>query len=252
MQFKRWLLNEHKVCLRKTLIGQYGHIKVFSVNGECARDSSVENEEFGEYGVHNDFPNLIPKNEIWIEDDISEEELPAIVTAALMLQKNLDRGMNPQKAYDLAERRGEKYRHAKVSSKKNPLGTNEPAPKNIYVKKYGELRDQNITVWLVDAEKVRDRWKHDYLEGGNPTVYPWVPNNEIWLESGLHPSELPYILLHEFTEMMLMKHQHINYDKAHDIAAKIEFSKRKPGFSKANALSLTKEQALQMAKVAVK
>jgi hypothetical protein len=87
----------------------------------------------------------------------------------------------------------------------------------------------------------------DYLEGGHGYVYKWVPLNEIWLEDVVENSEKPLILLHEYTELMLMKYKGMDYDKAHSIASKVEFEHRNKDFSKADALNLTKEKVLEMA-----
>ena len=65
----------------------------------------------------------------------------------------------------------------------------------------------------------------------------------------MHESENPYILLHEFVERIIMKYRKILYDKAHEIAAKIEWKMReRGGFSKQDALSLTKSKAFELAK----
>ena len=81
-----------------------------------------------------------------------------------------------------------------------------------------EMKD--VEVWLVDGEEVRNRYKADFIEGGIRAVYSWCPNHEIWLESGEHREEMPYILLHEYVEMIAMRYKNKSYDKAHAIAAK--------------------------------
>jgi hypothetical protein len=43
-----------------------------------------------------------------------------------------------------------------------------------------------------------------------------------------------------------MKEKEMSYKKAHDIAAKVEWSKRPDKFSKEDALNLTEEKALKI------
>ena len=246
MEFREWLLTEAaKPKLKEKLIGKYGKYKVFYVNGDLVRNMSHKMEEFGSSSNHH-FLSDIPENEIWIEDNVKKTELPFIISTELYCLKKIGLGVEKWKAYHEAEKHSkserERVEHIHASQ------TNKPGDPSVYISKYGHIEDEDITVWLVDGEKVRDRYKTDALEGMHGYVYLWVPNNEIWLESGIHSVEYPLILLHEYVERIIMKYKHVKYNKAHTIAAKVEFSKRPNKISKKEALSLTKDKALVLAK----
>ena len=238
----------NKKNLHKKLIDQYGEYKVFLVDGKAVRDSSPKAEEFGGSSLHCFIPSLIPEKDIWIEDDIKPEERKILIASALYQLKKIERGVSPGKAYDQGIAREKDYRESMHLSKQNPEKTNERAPNKVYVRKYGHIKDENIDVWLVDGEEVRGHFKVDWIEGGQPWVYGFMPNKEIWVELSSHKDEFPYIILHEFTEMILMKCKKLKYDAAHTIAAKVEFSMRPDKLSKQDALALTKEKALELVK----
>ena len=70
----KMFMNEVNKNFSKKLIDQYSKVKVYVVDGEAVRNSSKDGEEFGEVGTHCFYPKVIPNNEIWIEDDINEQE----------------------------------------------------------------------------------------------------------------------------------------------------------------------------------
>jgi hypothetical protein len=224
LNFRSWIISEDRKDFHKKLIDQYGKYKVYLVNGDAVRSSSPAAEEFGESDIHAHLPDIIPQNEIWIEDDVSKDERQVLIASSLYILKAIENGVSWDKAYEKATQKEKDYRESRRQSQKNPLGTDKPAKKSIYVKLYGKI--DNMKVWLVDGEKVRDCFRVQWMEGGHGYVYSWIPNNEIWLENGLHEKELPLILLHEFVERTLMKCKNMCYDKAHEIAAKAEWKKR--------------------------
>lgn len=231
--------------INKKLIDQYGKYKIYSVNGEAVRNRDPAAEEFGGSGTHAFYPKVIPEDEIWIEDDIKPKEQEILITSALYQLKQIKNGISPKIAYDAAMAKEKDYRDSVHLSKQNPSKTNQRAPKGIYLSKYGRIKDEDVEVWLVDGEKVRNKFKTDFIEGAHGFCYGWTPNDEIWIEKGPHTNkEAPLILLHEYVERTLMKYKKMPYEKAHKIAAKVEFSKR-PNFSKKDALALTKAKALE-------
>ena len=248
MQFRQWLLSESKKSFGKKLINQYGRIKVYLVDGEAIRNSSLNAEEFGESGCHSDYPKLILPNEIFIEDDVKTEEIPALIAGRLFQLKCLTKGMNPTKAYRLSLRKEEIHRQKVLASKRCDAKPDGPTPDEIHIKKYGEIPSEGITVWIVDGEEIRRYWKHDFLEAGHGYVYNWVPKNEIWVEKGIHEDEIPLMILHEFVEREIMKYKHLDYNHSHNISRKVEYAHRNKGFSKQMALNLNKNEALVMAK----
>jgi len=87
------------------------------------------------------------------------------------------------------------------------------------------------TVWLVDGPAVRDLIDIDYTQGGNPLVYGYVPQKEIWLEDKDSAPDLASTLLHELVEAYLMTPElgGLPYDTAHDLASGVEDPTRGPG-----------------------
>jgi len=244
-----FLEHVNKKNFQKKLLDQYGKYKVFLVNGEAVRNSSPAAEEFGGSSTYCFIPSLIPKNEIWIEDDVKPEEQKILIATALYQVKHTEHGDNAKKVYERGVIKEKDYRDSKCLSQKHPEGTDKKASVKVYVRKYGHIKDENIDVWLVNGEEVRNRCKTDFIEGGHGYVYSWVPNDEIWLELGPHTNkEGPFILIHEYVERILMKYKKTKYDAAHKIAAKVEFSMRPDKLSKQEALALTKEKALALAK----
>ena len=231
----------------KELIDQYGQYKVFVVNGEMVRNSSSAAEEFGGSGDHVFYPNVVPEDEIWVEDSVSKAERHVLVASELYFLRCKSRGMSKDSAYDRMLAKEKDYRDSVKFSKKNPSATDKKAHPKVYVKRYGHIPSEDIDVFLVNGNEVRNRYKVDWIEGGNPETYSFVPNHEMWIELGEHRDEMPYILLHEFVETMCMRYRKMKYDPAHKIASKVEFAAREKGdLSKEDALSLTRQKALKM------
>ncbi len=227
---------------KKDPIGRYGKYKVLIVDGEAVRNSSSAAEEFGLSGDHI-FYSFIPEHEIWIEDSVSESGRQVLIASELYFLRLVAGGLSKDAAYDRMLAKDKDYRDSVCQSKKNPSAINEKAHSKVYIRRFGHIQDEDIDVWLVNAKKVRDKYKCDWLEAGHGFCYRFVPNNEIWLESGEHPDEFPYLLLHEYVERVLMKYYKKKYHEAHEIASKVEFSMReKGGFSKEDALGLTRKK----------
>ena len=234
-----------KKSLNKKLIETYGKYQVYLVNGEAVRNTSQAMEEFGGSGNHY-FYDFIPENEIWIEDNVREKERDILIARELYSIKLIEGGMSQPKAYAKATDKEKDYRESLKLSKQSPEKTDKRAPDSVYVDEYGKIESEGLTVWTVDGEVVRNKYKTDFIEGGHGYVYAWVPNDEIWLEFGIDKKEMPLLILHEFVEYIIMKYDKMKYDDAHKIAAKVEFKHRDDGFSKEDVLAMTKEKALEM------
>jgi hypothetical protein len=77
-------------------------------------------------------------------------------------------------------------------------------------------------------ESIGDRLGIDFVSGGHAFVY-WkiIPENEIWLEKTLSPTDRKAVLLHEIEERDVMKNKKIEYSEAHnDYANKVEAKAR--------------------------
>jgi hypothetical protein len=205
----------------KKLLTTFGKYKIYLINAHKFRDSSLPDEEFGNYAIHEKFPKIIKKNEVWIANCLSEKERNIIIRSALERLKKLEKGYSPKKAFDHSLKMEKAIREKHSTTRKNPY-----IPKK---KKYTSVHfnDQVYHVYLVDGKEIRDNFKTDFTQGGNGYAYRWVPKNEIWIEDGLDESEIPFIILHELTEAKLMENKNLSYDEAHILASKEEFKKRK-------------------------
>jgi hypothetical protein len=218
-------LREDNGYLIKTPYGDKQGYKIYLVDGETVRNSSNSAEEFGGVAIHSQFPDLIPKDEIWIEKDSSKNEIPLLVDTALYQLKQIAAGKSKDEAYAGAIRR-EKMERAKADyAARGHRVSNHILPRDIYIKLYRTLAD-GTKVWLVNGEEVRNHTKTDFIEGGHDYVYDFIPDGEVWLEDGLNADEMPYILYHEVTERKLMKDKNMDYDSAHEIASEKEFKMR--------------------------
>ena len=49
-------------------------------------------------------------------------------------------------------------------------------------------------------------------------MYPFIPEDEIWIEAGLTGKDLSAIIVHELSEREIMKRLSLSYEKAHPIS----------------------------------
>lgn len=224
-------MNHHrfspKLCKKRIL--SHADFTVYSVNGLSVRNVAQPDEEFGNFATRDEFPNLIPRGEIWISEKLVEREGVFFIANALTQMKRQKAGISSSKAYDdgleveqvLREKlNGVEFRAGKP---------HKQVPDKIYLKHYFTVPDLlgPVKVWLVDGNLVRSYYKTDYTEGGHGYVYPWVPKPEIWVEDGVDHRELHFITIHEYLERRLMRDAGLEYDPAHEICSKVEFEMRK-------------------------
>jgi hypothetical protein len=201
----------------KLLLDTYGAFRVYVVDGEQIRNSSLAGQEFGESASHFTLPLVVPDGEVWIEDDVSLDERPFVIAGALRIAQTHDYASGV--CFEKHERE-----KAKLAGTEWP---GEWLSSDCYVRQVGMLPN-GVAVFLVDGEKVRDETKTDFIEGGHDLVYPWLPPKTIVIEAGSHANEQPFILDHEGTERRRMANG-MGYAKAHHFAAKEEFAARQHG-----------------------
>jgi hypothetical protein len=211
------------------------------VDDRALRDVSISFEDFGNYGTHLSFPE-IPSNEIWIAANLNDRErFFSFHNALKQLLAHAD-GFDEDEAYWFGLREERRLREQYDRVKMHPENVDVPPPPETYVGRYGKIEE--VDVFIVSGELVRDLFKTDYIEGGHGYVYSWIPNDEIWLEDSLPADERPFVLLHEFVERTLMKRLRLPYGEAHTFSATIEFSARRAGWSKRQIDSMTSSWAL--------
>jgi|GEM_PF-709722 len=220
--------NHFNPKLNKKCVLVHEAYTVYSVNALAVRNFAEPDEEFGNFATRDEFPNLIPKGEIWISEKLAAKEGVFFIAHALTeLTRRADGAGD--KAYEeglqveqlLREKlNGVEFRNGKPHKR---------VPEKIYLASYITLPDPQgpVKVYIVDGNLVRSYYKTDYTEGGHGYVYPWVPKPEIWIENGVDHREVPFIVSHEYLERRLMRDEGIDYDTAHEICSKVEFNLRK-------------------------
>ena len=214
--------------LRKHRVASQQGYEVYTVSSYAVRELTAPDEEFTNFAIHEDFPDLIPDHEIWVDERLFEAEGIFYLANALVRLKIGREGGSSDRGYAAAldvERAlrerlvGVKFRHGKPHKR---------VPGRIYAGRYEDLPDAAgpIVVRLVDGNLVRSVYKTDYTEGGHGYVYRWVPKGEIWVERVIAASEIPFIVSHEYLELRLMRDRGLKYDPAHAAAAKVEFKLR--------------------------
>lgn len=88
-------------------------------------------------------------------------------------------------------------------------------------------------IWIVDGGTVRREIYPEFLFGGNPQRYLFVPRREIWVDNSVAAEEFGYTVAHELRERNLMAHKKISYEDAHRLALDLERSMRRADDSSA-------------------
>jgi hypothetical protein len=215
--------------LNKRFLARYDGFDFYAVNGYAVRDVAKPDEEFGCFATRDEFPTLIPKGEVWIAEQTIEKEGLFFIANALTQLKEQARGTPGDRAYQAGIEVERLLRERLNHWKFRGGGRQQRVPEEVYLETYATLPDKDgtVEVWIVDGNVVRSLYKTDYTEGGHGYVYPWVPQDEIWIEESLDHHELPYIVSHEYLERRLMRDAKIDYDTAHEICSAVEFQLRK-------------------------
>lgn len=72
-----------------------------------------------------------------------------------------------------------------------------------------------MKVWAVNGDKAREV-DPDFVAGGNPFRYTYVPSGELWVEMTGSPNETIINAAHERIESKFMKEEELDYSDAHD------------------------------------
>jgi hypothetical protein len=214
--------------LKKQLVFRQNGTSLYGVNAFAVRDASQGDEEFTNHAIDEDFPGLIPPDEVWVSARLVDREALFFFANALARRQALSKGRSSDAAYEAGL---EVERSLRESIEGIAFHGGKPdthRPKGIYQEQYITLEDDRgpVTVWLIDGCLARDRYKTDYAEGGHGYVYPWVPRDEIWVEQGIDRGELPFVVVHEYLERRLMRDAKLEYDKAHPICSQVEYRLR--------------------------
>lgn len=74
-----------------------------------------------------------------------------------------------------------------------------------------------VNIIAIDGAKARE---HDqsFSVGGHHYIYPWIPEDEVWIEAGLSGKDLSAIIVHELSEREMMKRLSMSYEEAHKVS----------------------------------
>ena len=97
--------------------------------------------------------------------------------------------------------------------------------KRVHKELIGDYKGKKF--WLVDGTYIRDEIDADYVEGGNPGRYSYVPEHELWIEKVMVREDQLCTMVHEYVERDKMELEHWSYDRAHNYALGIEKKLRK-------------------------
>jgi hypothetical protein len=215
--------------LHKKRVLTHTEYTVYSVNALAVRNAAKPDEEFGNFAMRDDFPDLIPLGEIWISEKLAVKEGVFFIANALTQMHRQADGLSPEKAYDEGLKMEQLLREKLNGVEFRDGKPHRQVPREIYLSHYLTVPDPlgAVQVWIVDGNLARSYYKTDYTEGGHGYVYPWVPKDEIWIEDGVDHRELTYITAHEYLERRLLRDAGLCYDRAHEICSTVEFDLRK-------------------------
>ena len=144
------------------------------------------------------------------------------------LANNFDSIKTPSTMYNTKDR---------LEYYKDRKGKDSDLPKDIlnkvrvnYVGKFLEF----YKVYEVSGNLLRTKVDIDFVSGGNPGRYAYVPEGEIWIDENLHPNDLAATVIHEFVECIIMEHKGKSYNHSHDKASALELQFRKKHLKEEN------------------
>lgn len=187
--------------------------KVWIVDGKYIRDNiEVDFSNFG----YNPWFKFIPKDELWIDKERVPGEEKYYILSMLTIIKLVENGMSHDEAVRQADEI-EKAERMKGYSEEEIKDIKEKIHKK-FLRKYS---NKSVKVWIVDGKIVRSFLLLDFTEGGHGKVYPFIPENEVWIDNDLRLKEVKETLLHELHERRLMS-EGMEYEPAHIKANELE------------------------------
>jgi len=107
------------------------------------------------------------------------------------------------------------------SSSKVPLPDQIKLAKTI--KKTFIRTQDGLKIYYIDGGFLRSNIDIDFTVGGHHYVYPFIPRNEVWIDSAYsdRKKETEFFLAHELLEIKRMK-EGKNYVQAHKLANELE------------------------------
>jgi len=207
------LFEQNRPRMSKKLIMKLGAKSVYLVDGNWIRD--YEDVNFINRGQHYEF-KFIPEYELWIDNIVQKVDWPFLIDGLLVQRRAMKRGVSLKKAEALGEKKMRSERHKFLRD------VMHIEPKDVDIKKKLWKKIGDIKVYIVDTNKVDEHYLVDFTEGAHAYAFGFIPKKEIWIGNDVHERERPWVLLHEYTEMLLMRDKHWSYPKAHKRANVVE------------------------------
>lgn len=111
-----------------------------------------------------------------------------------------------------------------VSENESQNNLNNDTKSGIY--RYYIGNKDKFKIWVVDGAKVRQQVFNEFIYGGNSERYPFIPEDEIWVDNSISSEEYETTLAHEINERNLMARFAMTYFDAHDSSLALEVKMR--------------------------
>src|SRR3954453_14171837 len=92
--------NHFSPKLYKRRVLTHADYTVYSVNALAVRNVARPDEEFGNFATTDEFPDLVPKGEIWISEKLAAKEGVFFIANALTQLKRQAGGVSSGRAYE--------------------------------------------------------------------------------------------------------------------------------------------------------
>ncbi|MGD0342281.1 MAG: hypothetical protein ABSA76_11325 [Bacteroidales bacterium] len=90
------------------------------------------------------------------------------------------------------------------------------------VYRYYMGKKENLDIWIIDGNRVREKIYKEFLYGGNEQRYAFNPKGEIWIDNDISCEEYDLTVAHELNERHLMAKFGWTYETAHDSSLMLE------------------------------
>ncbi len=222
------ILKKVKSLRKKIYLKQIENLpsfKVWEVNGNFIRKKICE--DFVNLGQHYHF-KFIPKNEFWLDQGSSAEK-QFYIDHLLVENRLMKKGASYTKSFEIASKVEKKERQKSSFARKlKQFFIKSKSPKKVHKKIFKNI-NQNLKIWIVNGEAVRDFLDISFAGGSHGYTDNYIPKNEVWLDDSILPNERKFILIHELHERRLMNQKKLTYLEAHKSATKIEdFCRKHP------------------------
>ena len=198
------------------------------------------------FRIRNDFPDFDLVESHWTSGDLKDGiQTPYIPEGEIWIDRRFREETKFLLKVHRTEQRLKRWPYEKVRAYLNrDLPGKKPKPSRYTVR---TERHGRLLYRFVRGEIIRQCFDRAFIFGGNPAVYDYVPEGEIWIDVRQDPREIPYTIFHELHEYKLMSRKGWSYDRAHRRATEKEKKMRQSEFSVRRRKPLKMKPFLQTA-----